>query len=103
MTKGEGQRRRTHRCGSGSIHANGVSGTFQIRAETGWWERRALVRPPIHGSGQMRSANKRRYMKVIPKFYHGVLDYMSGVLLLIGPNIFAFADGGGAVAWVPRI
>jgi hypothetical protein len=42
-------------------------------------------------------------MKIIPKFYHGVLDYMSGLLLLAAPNLLGFADIGGATAWVPRI
>lgn len=42
-------------------------------------------------------------MKIIPKFYHGVLDYMSGLLLLAAPNLFGFAEIGGATAWVPRI
>jgi hypothetical protein len=41
-------------------------------------------------------------MKVIPKFYHGVIDYMSAVLLLIAPNLFGFSDIGGAAVWVPR-
>ncbi|MFL6590876.1 MAG: hypothetical protein ACJ8M4_11975 [Chthoniobacterales bacterium] len=42
-------------------------------------------------------------MKIIPKFYHGVLDYLSGVLLLLAPNLFGFADMSGAVVWIPRI
>ncbi|HVF70482.1 MAG TPA: hypothetical protein VM940_02640 [Chthoniobacterales bacterium] len=42
-------------------------------------------------------------MKIIPKFYHGVLDYLSGLLLLAGPNLLGFADLGGATVWVPRI
>jgi hypothetical protein len=42
-------------------------------------------------------------MKIIPKFYHGVLDYMSGLLLLAAPNLLGFAEIGGATAWVPRI
>jgi hypothetical protein len=42
-------------------------------------------------------------MKIIPRFYHGVLDYLSGLLLLLAPNLFGFADLGGATAWVPRI
>jgi hypothetical protein len=42
-------------------------------------------------------------MKIVPKFYHGVLDYMSGLLLLAAPNLFGFAELGGATAWVPRI
>jgi len=42
-------------------------------------------------------------MKIIPRFYHGVLDYLSGVLLLLAPNLFGFAEMGGTAAWVPRI
>ena len=42
-------------------------------------------------------------MKIISKFYHGVLDYMSGVFLLAAPNLFGFSDVTGATAWVPRI
>jgi hypothetical protein len=42
-------------------------------------------------------------MKIIPKFYHGVLDYMSGLLLLAAPNLLGFAEAGGAAAWIPRI
>ncbi|MEY2563464.1 MAG: hypothetical protein QOH88_1657 [Verrucomicrobiota bacterium] len=42
-------------------------------------------------------------MKIIPRFYHGVLDYLSGVLLLAAPNLFGFAEIGGATAWLPRI
>ena len=42
-------------------------------------------------------------MKIIPKFYHGVLDYLSGLLLLLGPNLFGFAQIGGTAAWIPRI
>jgi hypothetical protein len=42
-------------------------------------------------------------MKMIPKFYHGVLDYLSGLLLLAAPNLLGFASLGGAAAWVPRV
>jgi hypothetical protein len=42
-------------------------------------------------------------MKMIPKFYHGVLDYLSGLLLVIAPNLLGFAEVGGTAAWVPRI
>jgi hypothetical protein len=42
-------------------------------------------------------------MKIIPKFYHGVLDYLSALLLLLAPNILGFAALGGAAAWVPRV
>jgi hypothetical protein len=42
-------------------------------------------------------------MKIIPRFFHGVLDYLSGALLLLAPNLFGFAEVGGAAAWLPRI
>ena len=42
-------------------------------------------------------------MKIIPTFVHGLTDYLGGVLLLILPNLFGFADLGGAAVWVPRI
>jgi uncharacterized membrane protein YtjA (UPF0391 family) len=42
-------------------------------------------------------------MKVVPKFYHGILDYLCGLLLLIAPNILGFSGVGGTAAWVPRI
>jgi len=42
-------------------------------------------------------------MKIIPKFYHGVLDYLSGLLLLAGPNLLGFAEIGGVTAWIPRV
>jgi hypothetical protein len=42
-------------------------------------------------------------MKIIPKFYHGVLDYLSGLLLLAGPNLLGFAEIGGLTAWIPRV
>ena len=42
-------------------------------------------------------------MKIIPTFIHGVLDYIGGIVLLLLPNLFGFADVGGAAVWVPRI
>jgi len=42
-------------------------------------------------------------MKIIPKFYHGVVDYLSGLLLLLAPNLFGFADMSGPVTWIPRM
>jgi hypothetical protein len=41
-------------------------------------------------------------MKIIPKFFHGVLDYLSGLLLLLAPNLLGFAELGGATVWIPR-
>ena len=31
-------------------------------------------------------------------FTHGILDYVTAVLLLVAPNLFGFADGGAADA-----
>jgi hypothetical protein len=42
-------------------------------------------------------------MKIIPTFVHGVLDYIMGIALLLAPNLFGFADVGGAAVMVPRI
>ena len=42
-------------------------------------------------------------MKIIPTFVHGVGDYLGGIVLLLGPNIFGFSDIGGAAVMVPRI
>jgi uncharacterized membrane protein YtjA (UPF0391 family) len=42
-------------------------------------------------------------MKVIPTFVHGIFDYIGGIALLAAPNIFGFAEVGGAAVWVPRI
>ena len=46
---------------------------------------------------------EKALMKIIPRFYHGVLDYLSGLLLLVAPNLLGFADIGGATTWLPRI
>ncbi|GAB4515178.1 MAG: SPW repeat protein [Anaerolineae bacterium] len=42
-------------------------------------------------------------MRFIPAYVHGILDYLGGALLLLAPNIFGFADYGGAAVWVPRV
>jgi hypothetical protein len=42
-------------------------------------------------------------MKIIPTFVHGIADYIGGIALLAAPNIFGFADVGGAAVWIPRI
>jgi hypothetical protein len=42
-------------------------------------------------------------MKIIPRFFHGVLDYMTGLLLLLAPNLLGFAHVGGAAVWIPRV
>jgi hypothetical protein len=41
-------------------------------------------------------------MRVIPTRIHGVIDYLTGVLLIASPWLFGFADGGAA-QWVPII
>lgn len=42
-------------------------------------------------------------MKIIPTFVHGIGDYLGGIVLLAAPNIFGFADVGGAAVMIPRI
>ena len=42
-------------------------------------------------------------MKIIPRFFHGVADYVTGVFLLLAPNLLGFADLPGAAVWVTRI
>ena len=42
-------------------------------------------------------------MKVIPTFVHGIIDYVGGIALLAAPNLFGFADAGGAAVMIPRI
>ena len=42
-------------------------------------------------------------MKVLPTYVHGIFDYIGGVALLAAPNLFGFADVGGAAVWIPRI
>ena len=42
-------------------------------------------------------------MKIIPAFVHGIFDYIGGIALLAAPNIFGFAEMGGAAVMIPRI
>jgi lysylphosphatidylglycerol synthetase-like protein (DUF2156 family) len=42
-------------------------------------------------------------MRIIPTFVHGIADYILGIVLLLLPNIFGFADLGGPAVWIPRI
>jgi hypothetical protein len=42
-------------------------------------------------------------MRIIPTFVHGIADYVLGVVLLVLPNLFGFADLGGPAVWIPRI
>lgn len=39
-------------------------------------------------------------MQMIPTRVHGILDYLIGILLIIAPWLFGFANGGPA-QWVP--
>lgn len=41
-------------------------------------------------------------MRFIPTKVHGVLDYLTGLLLIASPWIFGFADGSAA-QWVPVV
>jgi hypothetical protein len=42
-------------------------------------------------------------MKVISTLTHGIIDYLSVLLLFFAPNIFGFEDLGGAAVGVPRL
>ena len=42
-------------------------------------------------------------MKIIPRFFHAVSDYLVGLLLLAAPNLLGFAEAGGAAVWIPRV
>jgi hypothetical protein len=41
--------------------------------------------------------------KTISTKVHGMIDYPAGLLLLLAPNLFGFADVGGAAVGVPRL
>lgn len=41
-------------------------------------------------------------MRFIPTRIHGMLDYGAGLLLIVAPWLFGFADGG-AETWIPVI
>jgi hypothetical protein len=41
-------------------------------------------------------------MRIFPTYLHAI-DYIGGIFLLLIPNIFRFADLGGAPVWIPRI
>ena len=56
--------------------------------------------PPAAAARDPASAALRKPLRVIPTKVHGVLDYLVGVLLLIAPWLFGFADGGIA-QWLP--
>ncbi len=42
-------------------------------------------------------------MKIISTKFHGVLDYVVGIALILAPMIFGFAEVGGAAVLVPRV
>ena len=42
-------------------------------------------------------------MRVIPSKIHGIADYLVGILLILAPTLFGFADEGDAQVWIPRI
>lgn len=42
-------------------------------------------------------------MRFIPTRIHGLLDYLVGVVLILAPWIFGFADTTAAAMWVPVI
>ena len=41
-------------------------------------------------------------MRIIPTRVHGMADYLLGVLLVLAPWLFGFAEGG-AQTWVPVV
>ena len=41
-------------------------------------------------------------MRFIPTRTHGVIDYLTGLVLIVAPFVLGFADGGAA-QWVPII
>jgi hypothetical protein len=41
-------------------------------------------------------------LRFIPTKIHGVLDYLTGALLIVAPYILGFADGTAA-QWIPQI
>ena len=43
---------------------------------------------------------KGKTVRFVPTRLHGVADYLLGVLLVVAPWVFGFADGG-AETWVP--
>jgi hypothetical protein len=42
-------------------------------------------------------------MKIIPTKIHGIIDYVSGLILILTPVIFGFAELTGAPVLIPRI
>jgi len=42
-------------------------------------------------------------IRFLPTKVHGALDYVVGIALILAPNIFQFADVGGAAVLIPRV
>ena len=42
-------------------------------------------------------------LRPITSLYHGIFDYIVGIVLLLAPNIFGFVEVGGAAVAIPRI
>jgi hypothetical protein len=42
-------------------------------------------------------------IRFVPTKVHGVLDYVVGLALILAPNIFQFANVGGAAVLIPRV
>jgi len=42
-------------------------------------------------------------MKRVTRFFHGVLDYVIGLFLLMMPNLIEFGDLPEGASWVPRV
>ncbi|HWF18474.1 MAG TPA: hypothetical protein VG754_04375 [Verrucomicrobiae bacterium] len=42
-------------------------------------------------------------MKTISTYTHGVLDYIAGIILILAPNLFSFADLNGPPVTVARV
>jgi hypothetical protein len=41
--------------------------------------------------------------RIIPTSVHGVIDYLSAILLFLAPNLFGFADMDGPAVLIPRV
>lgn len=41
-------------------------------------------------------------MQFIPTRVHGIIDYLTAIVLILAPYLFGFANGGAA-QWVPQI
>jgi len=50
-----------------------------------------------------RGEQKVESIRFLPTRIHGALDYIVGLALIVAPNIFQFADVGGAAVLIPRV